>query len=477
MPWDDYGQIHEILLQLGRTSVCTYGGEDLPGLGHLEHRVMAALWQGGERSVRDVQEAFAGELAYTTLMTTMDRLFRKGLLARRKRGRAYVYSARVSHGELRQGAARGLLARLLGADRESARPILSSIVESVSERDRDAPRRPGAAGPGPAARAGGGRNGVSELLKGLVLGLVSFLTVSTVASALVAACPWLVPPAGAPAGRRARALFALRLFPSAASLFALFALFVPAYLAHEPRGSGETVGLPLLALALLGCLVLVSAALRGLRAGNETRRLAQAWAEDAEPLDLAVAGMPAYRIAHPFPVVAVLGVRHPRLYVAGQVLSSLGDSELHAVLEHERAHVAARDNLRHWLLRSCPDVLAWTPAGRRLDRAWLAAAEEAADERAARGKPEAALALAEALLRVARLAPAACSAPLPELALHNGDDLARRVRRLVAAPPPPPARSVAPLLAFPLLLGALPFYPAALRVVHALTESLLALLS
>jgi beta-lactamase regulating signal transducer with metallopeptidase domain len=148
------------------------------------------------------------------------------------------------------------------------------------------------------------------------------------------------------------------------------------------------------------------------------------------------------------------------------------------VLEHERAHLAARDNLRHWLLRTCPDLLAWTPAGVRLDRAWLAAAEEAADERAARGRPGAALALAEALLQVARLAPPACPAPLPELALHNGDDLARRVRRLVAAPAPPPAaRSAAPRLAFLLLLGALPFYPAALRVVHALTESLLALLS
>jgi predicted transcriptional regulator len=111
--------------------------DELPGLGHLENRVMATLWQGGERSVRDVHEAFAGELAYTTLMTTLDRLFRKGLLARRKEGRAYVYSARLSHGELRQGAARGILSRLLGADRESARPILSSIVESVSERDRD----------------------------------------------------------------------------------------------------------------------------------------------------------------------------------------------------------------------------------------------------------------------------------------------------------------------------------------------------
>jgi hypothetical protein len=321
---------------------------------------------------------------------------------------------------------------------------------------------------------------VSELLKGLALGLVSFLAVNAVSSALAPALagPWIEPRAEVPAARRARALFALRLFPSAASLFALFALFVPAYLALEPRGSEENVGLPLLALAILACLVLFSAARRGVRTWNGTRRLGRAWAKDAEPVDLAVAGLPAYRITHPYPVVAVLGVRHPRLYVADQVLSNLGDSELHAVLEHERAHLAARDNLRHWLLRTCPDLLAWTPAGLRLDRAWLAAAEEAADESAARGGPGAALALAEALLRVARLAPPECPAPLPELALHNGDDLARRVRRLAAAPAPPPSpRSAASLLAFLLLLGALPLYPAALRVVHALTESLVGLLS
>jgi len=322
---------------------------------------------------------------------------------------------------------------------------------------------------------------VSDLLKGLALVLVSFLAVSVAASALATALasPWLEPPAGVPAGRRARALFALRLFPSVASLLALFALFVPAYLAHEPRRSDETVGLPLLTLATLAGLVLVSAALRGLRAWKATRRLARAWVEDAVPIDLALGGLPAYRITHPFPVVAVLGVRHPRLYVAGQVLSSLGDCELGAVLEHERAHVAARDNLRHWLLCVCPDILAWTPAAGRLNRAWRAAAEEAADERAARGGPGAALVLAEALVRVGRLAPPACPALLPELALHNGDDLARRVRRLASAPVQPSrdAPRAVPLLGGLLLLAALPFYPAALRVVHALSEGLLAFLS
>ena len=111
--------------------------DGLPGLGGLERRVMQAIWRRGEQSVREVREDFAGELAYTTLMTTLDRLFRKGLLTRRKQGRAYVYSAQVTPGEFRQGAARGLLGHLLGQDRESARPVLSSIVESVSERDRE----------------------------------------------------------------------------------------------------------------------------------------------------------------------------------------------------------------------------------------------------------------------------------------------------------------------------------------------------
>ena len=111
--------------------------DNLPGLGVLERRVMQALWTGGAMSVRALRDVFADDLAYTTLMTTMDRLFSKGLLERRKEGRAFVYTPRMSPEEFRQGAARGLLGRLMGKDRETARPILSCIVESVSERDRD----------------------------------------------------------------------------------------------------------------------------------------------------------------------------------------------------------------------------------------------------------------------------------------------------------------------------------------------------
>jgi predicted transcriptional regulator len=60
-------------------------------LGHLESRVMDVLWARGESSVRDVSEQLERPLAYTTVMTTLDRLFKKGVLARRKAERAFVY--------------------------------------------------------------------------------------------------------------------------------------------------------------------------------------------------------------------------------------------------------------------------------------------------------------------------------------------------------------------------------------------------
>ncbi len=66
-------------------------------LGPLEVQVMEILWGAGERSVRDVVERLDRKLAYTTVMTTLDRLFKKGLLDRQKSERAFLYSPRVSH--------------------------------------------------------------------------------------------------------------------------------------------------------------------------------------------------------------------------------------------------------------------------------------------------------------------------------------------------------------------------------------------
>ena len=65
-------------------------------LGKLEQNVLKEVWRRDEVSVRDIYLAFDEKIAYTTLMTTLDRLFKKKLLTRRKDGRAFIYLPAVS---------------------------------------------------------------------------------------------------------------------------------------------------------------------------------------------------------------------------------------------------------------------------------------------------------------------------------------------------------------------------------------------
>ncbi|MDQ2995869.1 MAG: BlaI/MecI/CopY family transcriptional regulator [Chloroflexota bacterium] len=73
-------------------------------LGELEAAVMRVIWERGEVAVRAVQEVLhpTRPLAYTTVMTVMSRLARKGVLAARKQGKTYYYQATVSPAELAQ---------------------------------------------------------------------------------------------------------------------------------------------------------------------------------------------------------------------------------------------------------------------------------------------------------------------------------------------------------------------------------------
>lgn len=102
-------------------------------LGALEREVMEELWKRGSASVRDVQQSFDNRVAYTTLMTTLDRLYRKKLLSRRKEGHAFHYTPRFTREEFEHTVAREVLDGLLGANAE---PLLLHFVEAVSERDR-----------------------------------------------------------------------------------------------------------------------------------------------------------------------------------------------------------------------------------------------------------------------------------------------------------------------------------------------------
>jgi predicted transcriptional regulator len=105
-------------------------------LGSLERDVMALAWDRNEITVRDACDRLGSSVAYTTVMTTMDRLFRKGLLARRKVGRAFVYSAAASRKEIEGAVATELVHSLIHGEAGEPLPILSSLVDAVSDRDR-----------------------------------------------------------------------------------------------------------------------------------------------------------------------------------------------------------------------------------------------------------------------------------------------------------------------------------------------------
>ena len=106
-------------------------------LGPLELEVMELVWQRGEASVRAIHLAFGERLAYTTLMTTLDRLHKKGLLERRKAGRAFIYAPRFTPAELERGLARRMIDSLLGRGRQGAEPLLACIVDAVTEHDHE----------------------------------------------------------------------------------------------------------------------------------------------------------------------------------------------------------------------------------------------------------------------------------------------------------------------------------------------------
>jgi predicted transcriptional regulator len=111
-------------------------------LGSLEEKVMGVLWRRSPLAVRDVCRLLPGdhEPAYTTVMTTLDRLFKKGLLDRHKDGLAFVYEPAMSRDEHRRRIVEqtlsGLIMRKVDVD-----PVLAAFVDAAAEVDDDNLRR------------------------------------------------------------------------------------------------------------------------------------------------------------------------------------------------------------------------------------------------------------------------------------------------------------------------------------------------
>jgi predicted transcriptional regulator len=103
-------------------------------LGPLEERLLEALWARGNATVRDLVADACQDLAYTTVMTTLDRLFKKNLLSREAEGRAFRYTPRFSREELHREAAGEAFRQFMDACPSSSLP-LSYLVEVLTERD------------------------------------------------------------------------------------------------------------------------------------------------------------------------------------------------------------------------------------------------------------------------------------------------------------------------------------------------------
>jgi predicted transcriptional regulator len=104
------------------------------GFGYLEAEVLEILWRHGECSVRDVQERLPRRLAYTTVMTTLDRLYKKGRLERSKSNRSFRYAPALSRESWGQERAVTAMANLLSL-LSSGDALISCLVDVVAKRD------------------------------------------------------------------------------------------------------------------------------------------------------------------------------------------------------------------------------------------------------------------------------------------------------------------------------------------------------
>lgn len=227
----------------------------------------------------------------------------------------------------------------------------------------------------------------------------------------------------------AAAVLSARLLPAAGSATLVLTVVLPAFLLYEPRHAHDQPGPLLVVSALFTLLVLLDGARRGWRAWWATRTLLRSSQPQlAEP----AAGSSVVTVLNvKEPLVGVVGGWKQRIVASHSVAAACDHEEFRQVLAHEAAHMDSRDNLKLLLLLTMPDALAWFSTGKALTEHWRAVTELEADERASGADPRKRVALASALLKVARLS---LASGRPRRASRVGSHLSgleHRVRRLL----------------------------------------------
>lgn len=107
----------------------------LAALGSREREVLSVLRQLGSATVHQVADRLSAGLAYTTVMTTLDRLFRKGLLERHKLNRAFHYSIALSARDLEDRRAAQFIRRFFSESEVRPEILVSCLVDAVHRYD------------------------------------------------------------------------------------------------------------------------------------------------------------------------------------------------------------------------------------------------------------------------------------------------------------------------------------------------------
>lgn len=277
------------------------------------------------------------------------------------------------------------------------------------------------------------------------------------------------------AGNAARIFFALRLLPAVGSGFVALALCVPSFLWFETEAGGEEVGWFCLTAAVLGGSVWAASIFRGIRASARSVRYIRGCQEISRRVSLPHEPAPIWVIDRTEPFLILAGLFHPRLVISQGVVDSLTPEQLAAALEHERAHWTSRDNLKRLVLLLTPGLLPCFRGFDRLEKTWVRFTEWAADDLAVAGDSQLSLALAGALVRVARMGAAQPLEPLVTSLLDDTQELSARVHRLLRTEAPRDFRKswTAGACALTTLIVLAAAQPATLRTMHYLIERLI----
>ena len=113
-------------------------------LPDLELACLKILWDSGDLTVREVRERLAPKrsLAYTTVMTVLDRLAHKGVVSRRKIGKTYLYHPEFGRAEARDRAVRRLLEIYFDGSKDALRAHLGGVAAKAPARKAAAPTAP-----------------------------------------------------------------------------------------------------------------------------------------------------------------------------------------------------------------------------------------------------------------------------------------------------------------------------------------------